>query len=269
MSLKRIYAIFVRLVFLYRGNPIRFFNAFVWIAFEIMLWGFITRYLDSIGKVTFSFSTLLLGAIILWQLMVRIQQGVMGSFFEDVWSQNFLNFFASPLKISEYIAGLVLASIASSAIAFLFVVSAAGLFFGYDIFQLGLALLPFFLILILSGIVLGILAAAIVLRFGPSAEWLAWPIPFIIQPFVGVFYPISVMPHSLQTIAKFLPLPYVFESMRTIVLTGSFSSDLIGPLLIGFVLSVIYVILAYLVFARVYRHVIKSGLITRFSAETA
>lgn len=269
MSLKRIYAIFIRQIFLYRSNPIRFFNSFVWIVFEILLWGFITRYLDSIGSATFSFSTLLLGAIVLWQLMVRIQQGVMGSFFEDVWSQNFLNFFASPLKIREYIAGLVITSIFSSTITFIFVVGATGIFFGYDIFQLGLALLPFIIILILSGIVLGILAAAIVLRFGPSAEWLAWPIPFIIQPFVGVFYPVSVMPSALQAIAKFLPLPYVFESMRTVVLSGSFSNDLIRPLFIGFGLSLLYLVLAYLIFARVYRHVIRNGLITRFSAETA
>ena len=41
----------------------------------------------------------------------RIQQGIMMAFLEDIWTQNFINFFASPLKIREYLSGLVMTSI--------------------------------------------------------------------------------------------------------------------------------------------------------------
>ncbi len=39
------------------------------------------------------------------------------AFFEDIWSRNLLNLFATPLTISEYVAGLVLTSVATSLIA--------------------------------------------------------------------------------------------------------------------------------------------------------
>lgn len=269
MSLTRIYAIFVRQIYLLRYNPIRFINTFIWISIDVTLWGFITKYLDSLKTAVFSFSTLLFGAIILWQFLVRVQQGVMNAFFEDVWSHNFLNFFASPLKTREYLSGLVLSGISVSIVAFSIVISSASLFFGYDLFKIGLALLPFLLILFIFGITLGIFAAALVLRFGPSAEWLAWPIPFLMQPFAGVFYPISTLPHPMQVIAKCIPISYVFESMRIVVLSGSFSHDLIPDLLIGFAISLIYLFLAYAFFLSVYRYVLRNGLIARFSAESA
>ncbi len=46
--------------------------------------------------------------VFLWDFFIRIMQGVTMAFFEDVWSRNFLNIFATPLLISEYVAGLVL-----------------------------------------------------------------------------------------------------------------------------------------------------------------
>ena len=46
------------------------------------------------------------------------------AFFEDVWSRNFLNIFATPLTISEYVGGLVLSSIATSAIGLVVMVVA-------------------------------------------------------------------------------------------------------------------------------------------------
>ena len=47
----------------------------------------------------------LLGAVLLWDFFTRVMQGVTMAFFEDVWSRNFLNIFASPLSIPEYLGG--------------------------------------------------------------------------------------------------------------------------------------------------------------------
>ena len=111
MSVSRIYAIFIRQVFLIKSNPTRLVSMFLWIIIDVILWGFITKYLISLGKDTFSFVNIILGAIILWGFMTRIEHGLMMAFLEDIWSRNFINFFASPLKISEYLAGLVTTSI--------------------------------------------------------------------------------------------------------------------------------------------------------------
>ena len=60
----------------------------------------------------FNFVPALLGAVLLWDFLTRVMQGVTMAFFEDVWSRNFLNFFATPLRTSEYLTGLILAAIA-------------------------------------------------------------------------------------------------------------------------------------------------------------
>ena len=78
-------------------------------------------------------------------------------------------------------------------------------------------LLPFFLVLLIFGIALGIVGTALVLRFGPAAEWFVWPIPALLSPFAGVFYPLSILPKWMQLISSVLPPAYVFESMRAIL----------------------------------------------------
>ena len=50
---------------------------------------------------------------------------------------------------------------------------------------------------------------------------LAWGLPFLIQPFSAVFYPIDVLPPWLQVVARALPSSYIFENMRAVLRTGS------------------------------------------------
>ena len=111
MNRSRVGAIVLRILYLYRGSPQRVFPIFVWVAVDILLWGFLTRYLNSVSQGPVNFVPALLGAVLLWDFLTRVMQGVTMAFFEDVWSRNFLNLFATPLRISEYLAGLVIAAI--------------------------------------------------------------------------------------------------------------------------------------------------------------
>src|SRR3546814_4180345 len=72
-------------------------------------------------------------------------------------------------------------------------------------------------LLFMFGIALGIVASAMVLRLGPASEWLVWPIPALLAPFAGVFYPLSTLPTWMQWVGHLLPPSYVFEGMRAIV----------------------------------------------------
>ena len=107
----RVGAIVLRIFYLYRGSPQRVFPMFTWVAVDILLWGFLTRYLNSVSQAGFNFVPALLGAVLLWDFLTRVMQGVTMAFFEDVWSRNFLNLFATPLRISEYLAGLVITAV--------------------------------------------------------------------------------------------------------------------------------------------------------------
>lgn len=265
MSIHRAAAIVLRQLYLFRGSPARILPLFGWVLIDVVLWGFITRYLNSFTSAGYNFVPALLGAVLLWDFFTRVMQSVTTGFFEDVWSRNFLNIFATPLLISEYLLGLVFSSIWTSTIGLIVMVVVATGFFGLSFFGYGVLLIPFLLVLFLCGIALGIFASAIVLRMGPAAEWFVWPIPAMLSPFAGVFYPLSTLPRWMQWISRALPPSYVFEGMRAIVAGRRvFPSDL----LIGASCATFYLALSCWIFSRVYRRAVRTGLIARYSAET-
>lgn len=263
MSLTRISGIILRQYYLIRDNPTRLSQLFVWSLLEITLWGFISVYVADATDARFAL--IFLGGIILWEFLIRVMYGVTITFFEDVWSRNFLNIFASPLSLSEYVVGMISASILTSSVSFVAIIIFASFVFGFSATIYGIAAFPFFLILFLSGIALGLIGVAIVLRFGPSAEWFIWPLPAIIAPFAGVFYPVSVLPLWMQTVSVVLPTTYVFEGFRIILAGGGVA---IMNLIPGIALACLYCVLAFIVLYRVYRRAIRTGLIARYSAET-
>jgi len=265
MNLKRTGAIALRQFYLMRGSPARILPLFAWVAVDIVLWGFITRYLNSVTASGIDFVPAILGAVLLWDFLVRVMQGVTTTFFEDVWSRNFLNYFATPLRMSEYLAGLILTAVSSSMISLIVMVTFARFAFGLSFLSYGLALAPFLAVLFLTGIALGVAAAALGLRLGPASEWLIWPIPTIVSPFAGVFYPVTILPGWMRTIAALLPPSYVFEGMRAIVAGEPAPWD---RLVLGGGLAMGYLALACLFFISVYRTAIRTGLIARYSAET-
>src|SRR5437868_11111015 len=114
MSWSRTYAIVLRVYYLMRGSFTRIFPLFAWSVLDLLLWGFITRYLTSVVPPEFNILTTLLGAVLLWEFFTRSMYGVSTSFFEDVWSRNFLNLFSTPLTVAEYLGGLVLVSVVTS-----------------------------------------------------------------------------------------------------------------------------------------------------------
>ena len=265
MSFSPAYAIFLRYWYLLLSTPQRLVQVFIWSTFDIVLWGFVTKYLSTFGVSGFNFTTVLLGSLVFWQFITRIQQGFIMVFLEDSWTRNFINIFASPMSISEYLIGIIAASLSTGVMAIAFGAVFASLLFGLSFPPLVLPFIALSVILALFAITLGMISCAIVLRFGPTAEWFAWPIPAVMQPLVGVFYPISVMPMWAQSIAKFLPPTYVFESVRSIL-----SGEVViwSDLFVAFALSIVYVVLASLLFAKIYWWAIRTGAISRFGSES-
>lgn len=265
MNFNRSYGIFLRQVYLLRSGFTRVIPLFAWVAIDMVLWGYISRYLNSVTEKGMNFVPSLLGAVLLWDFLTRVLQGLTTAFFEDVWTRNFLNVFASPLKISDYLAGLIVTSVVTSAVGLLVMLALASFGFGLSFEEYGVYLAPFLAILFLFGTALGILAIAMVLRLGPASEWFVWPIPALISPFAGVFYPISTLPPWMQPVSTVLPPTYVFESIRAIVAGQALPE---GAFLIGGGLTLVYLLLACWVFTRTYNYAVRTGLLARYSAES-
>jgi ABC-2 type transport system permease protein len=264
-SFRRTSAIVLRQMYLMKGSPARILPLFAWVAIDMVTWGFITKYLNSVSGSGFNFVPSLLGAVLLWDFFIRVMQGVTMTFFEDVWSRNFLNVFATPLSISEYVSGLVLSSVASSSIGLVVMLVLATAVFGLSFFIYGVLLIPYLLVLFFFGIALGIIGCGIVLRLGPASEWFIWPIPALISPFAGVFYPLSTLPVWMRFLSRLLPPAYVFENMRSIVRKQAASPT---ALFWGAALDVAFLVLASWFFHLIYHHAVRTGLIARYSAES-
>ena len=121
------------------------------------------------------------------------------------------------------------------------------------------------LVLWLFGIALGIFGSAVVLRLGPAAEWFIWPIPALVSPFAGVFYPVATLPAWMRWISHALPPSYVFESMRDVVAGRAPAAS---ALVLSGGLALLYIVAAGLFFVAVHRYAVRTGLIARYSAES-
>jgi ABC-2 type transport system permease protein len=260
--------IVLRQVYLIRGSPVRIVPTFAWALVDIVLWGFLARYLNAVapggaGRGV-DFVAQLLGAVLFWDFFARVMLGVTTAFLEDVWSRNFLNLFATPLRIPEYVCGLVITAVGTSTVGLAAMLALATAVFGLPFLALGAALVPILGLLFLFGIALGIVASAAVLRWGPASEWLVWPIPALLAPFAGVFYPVATLPGWMQAVARLLPPSYVFEALRGFVAGTPVRA---APLLGAAALALAQVAGAAWGFSRVFRRVVRSGLLARYSAE--
>ena len=172
-SFRRVLAVLLRQYYLLRGSLSRTVPLFAWVAIDMILWGFLTRYLNTVTSSGLNFVPVLLGAVLLWDFFIRIMQGVTMAFFEDVWSRNFLNVFATPLLISEYVGGLVISSMVTSLLGVVAMLLIATLWFHLSVLVYGIIMIPFLLSLFLFGIALGISASAI-----PARQVLIYLAPF-------------------------------------------------------------------------------------------
>jgi len=121
--------------------------------------------------------------------------------------------------------------------------------FGVSILNMGPALLLLFLSLYLFGTTLGILVTSGLLRFGPAFENTAWSSLFLLAPLGCVYYPLSILPEWLQYISKFLPLVYIFEEARSILINNVINYDnIIKALMLNLFYFVVAVIIFYFSF---------------------
>ena len=136
--------------------------------------------------------------------------------------------------------------------------------YAFKVVDLHWYLAPFVFNLLVFGWSLGMISTALIVRWGPAAETLAWAVPFFIQPFTAVFYPVASLPPVLQSFAKALPCSYIFEGMREVLKSGSVSISSLG-LATG--LNLAYLALAGILFVRVMKVAREKGLLTKFASQ--
>lgn len=260
MKVHRIIALVSRHLYLYRRSLPRIMEIFYWPFLDLVIWGFITLYLARFQNQVPGFVTFFLGALILWDILFRSQQGITISFLEEIWARNLMNLFASPLKPSEFLAATMVMSIFKVTCVSIVMAVCAALFYSYNIFMIGLWLLPFVLNLVVTGWIVGVFTTSLIMRFGQEAEVLAWSMVFLFQPISCVFYPVDVLPEWLKMIAWVNPAAHVFEGMRAVIST---SSRPVVNLLWASGLNVLLLVVVIIWFHRTFAYCKEEGLLVR------
>ena len=256
MKFYRIYALFLRHLYLIKSSFPRLLDLIYWPTIQIILWGFISKFFTMHSDFYNHTAGIILSAAILYDFLFRSSISFNMLFLEEIWSRNFTNLFIAPLKVSEIITGLTATALIRTLIGIVPAVLLASPFFGVSLLNLGPALMLLLLSLYAFGITLGLLVVSGLLRYGPAFENVAWSSLFLLAPLGCIYYPLSILPDWLQILAKALPLVYIFEEVRSILINNIVDySNIMSALVLNF----IYFLLAIFIFYNAFNEARKKG----------
>jgi len=256
VSFNRIYGLFLRHFFLITQSFPRIIDLIYWPVIQITLWGFISNFFTTHSNYYNGAVGVILSCAILYDFLFRTSIGFNILFLEEIWSRNFTNLFIAPMRISEIITSLVITALIRALIGLVPAILLTSPLFGISLLDLGVPLFFLFLSLYIFGITLGLLVSAGLLRFGPSFENISWSTLFLLAPFGCVYYPIEILPEIFQSIALLLPLVYIFEETRSILIDQTINYK---NLFQAVYLNIIYLILAISVFYYSFAQARKQG----------
>ncbi len=250
MKFHRMYALSLRHIYLIKSSFPRIMDLIYWPTIQIVLWGFISKFFTMHSDFYNHTVGIILSCAILYDFLFRSSISFNMLFLEEIWSRNFTNLFVAPLRISEIITALTITALLRTLIGVVPAVLLATPFFGVSLFELGPPLILLFLSLYLFGITLGLLVTSGLLRYGPAFENIAWSSLFLLAPLGCVYYPLSILPEWLQILAKGLPLVYIFEEARSILINNTVNyTNIITALTLNLAYFVSAVSIFYLAFS--------------------
>lgn len=255
-ALRRVQALVLRYVLLVGRDPSRVVDLVIWPFIDITVWGFLTMYVNQTGSTLPNAMAVFLGGAILWNVFLRAAQDASVSFLDDVWARSIVTLFASPLRLVEYGASLMAVGVIKVILGLSVMGIAAWLLYAFDILVFGPWLLPFAANLVLFGYTMGLLALAMIVRFGGRWQILAWSLPWLVMPVSSVYWPESVLPPIVRTIAQASPMNHVFEGMRAVVTSGAMP---IGRLVAATAENLLYLGLTAALVARTFRGALDRG----------
>jgi ABC-2 type transport system permease protein len=237
-------------------GPQQLSDLFYWPLIDILLWGLTSLWIES-HHVQSNASLFIMTGLIFWQITWRGSVDISVSLLQEFWHRNMINLFSTPLKVSEWIGGMILLCLAKLMVTISFGALAVYLLYSLNVFTIGWAFIPFAASLLIFGWVLGFLGASCIIYWGQQVEAIAWMVGFLFAPFSAVFYPVDILPAWAQQIAWCLPTTYIFEGMRSILQNGEFP---VTDFLISLGLNALYLAASLLLFRIMFQKSRAKGL---------
>jgi ABC-2 type transport system permease protein len=257
MSIGRINAMILRHLYLFPRSLEHWAETIYWPVVDLLIWGLATRWIESAGGDVPMLALIVLTAVVFWQIVWRASYEISVNLLQELWSQNLVNLFATPLSVWEWSVSLVALGVIKNVLTLIVGIGTVWLLYRLNIFAVGWMLLPFLFSLMLSGWFMGFASSALIIYYGRNLQGVAWMFGFALAPFSAVFYPVSALPAWARQVSAVLPMTYVFEGMRQILRGGPLP---VGALAISFALNILYLTLAILFFNMMFERSRARGL---------
>lgn len=254
ISWNRMYALMVRHALPLKRDFDLLSDMLYWPFIDTVTMGIASQWLTGsadnqvISQATLVFSILI--ALVIWNIIWRSQSEVSRNLIDEIWNNNLVNVFTTPLSLREWIISVLLQSVVKMIITAGFVVLVILGLYAVNVFTIGWWLLPFVLSAALTGWATGFVAAGLVIRYGPKVQTVVWTLPGILFPLSAVYFPMDQLPPVLKQISAVIPTTYIFESMRSLLFSGTVDLNYIA---LSFGLNVVFIVLAIWFFVNRFR----------------
>jgi ABC-type multidrug transport system ATPase subunit/ABC-type multidrug transport system permease subunit len=255
--INRAYAFTIRSAIFAVRNLFVMTDVFFWPLISLLSIGLMAKFIN-LGSQTLGFvmtGTLAAGVLQITQLDVGY------TVLYELWSKSLKHTLLTPVGVSEGVVGTWIIGMARGFLAFVLLCSAAVLFFGFHlpgILTTGLFLLGLYC----CAFILGILVNILILSFGQKVEITAWMFAQLFMIICGMYYPVDILPKAFQYLALMVPITYFLEYFRQFY---GFKAHTPYPLLTGFALTLLYIILSLRFLGHAYTRARKKGIIIRLS----
>ena len=183
LSIGRIVAMTLRHLYMFPRSLEYWSELIYWPVIDLLLWGLTTRWIESAHGDVPLLALIVLTGVIFWQTVWRASHEVSVNLLQELWSQNLLNLFVTPLSVWEWSVSLVVLGLIKNVLTLIVGIGTVWLLYRLNIFVIGWMLLPFLFSLLLSGWFIGFSAAALIICYGRSVQGLAWILGFALRAF--------------------------------------------------------------------------------------
>lgn len=257
ISFSPVWAVVLRHARMWRRDYNYLLGGLYWPLLDVLVWGFLGTWIAKSQTALPNYETAALLGILLWQVVGRGCNIMVISVTEELWSRNMVNLFSMPLRTVEWMCGIVLFSMMAMTIISAFCMSVIWLLYNVSMWYMISTFLIFFPPLFFTCLWISFTSLQIVVTLGKRSAELSFIIGWFLLPFSGAYYPIEVLPAWAQTVSDFLPLSYVFQAMRAYVMH---QQDPTSYLMKGYILGILYAIIAILLFMYCFNRTKKYGL---------
>lgn len=254
-----VWAFVVRNFVMGTRNVFFFFELLFWPTVGVLSIGLMSRFLELRDEAT---AFILVGTLALSVVQVCELEVAYVVLF-DVWSKSVKHQFLAPIGIRHLTIGAWIVGMIRGTVIFAILAVLGWWAFGFNVLAPGLGPLAIFLLgCLLMAWIVGVAVCALITLFGNRAEAFAWASVNFVLVLAGIYYPISVLPAPAAAVAAAIPLTHFLDAYRA---HFGFASEFAAPVLTGLALSLVYAVLAHLLFLAAVQRARRTGLLLKMS----